>query len=58
LIKAGAKLDIKDPAGKTPRDWCEERNVLDNWNNILADLGKQFSKRPSRPYDTVYIFNN
>jgi hypothetical protein len=57
LLKEGANMNIKDPAGKTPADWCAERETLDHWNDMLADLGKQFSKRPSRPFDKVIRFN-
>lgn len=51
LIKEGANIDIKDATGKTPAQWAEEKEVLEAWLNILADVGKQFSKRPSRPFD-------
>jgi palmitoyltransferase ZDHHC13/17 len=35
LLSDGASHTIKDPAGKTPADWAEERGTLKIYNNIL-----------------------
>lgn len=35
LLKEGASHTIKDPSGKTPADWAEERGSLETYNSLI-----------------------
>lgn len=49
LIQEGAKIDVKDPVGKNPEDWCVERNCVDQWHTSISEAGKPSPK--TRPLD-------
>jgi hypothetical protein len=51
LVKAGASLDVKDPAGKTAADWARESSNLQRFNNIVGDCYKGTIK--TRPFSQV-----
>lgn len=41
LVEEGSDIDAKDPAGKTPGQWAEERGLSDQYDRILVDSGKR-----------------
>jgi palmitoyltransferase len=45
LLKAGASYSIKDPAGKTPRDWAVERGTDVLYDQILKECQTGISKK-------------
>lgn len=44
LLKAGADSEIKDPSGKTPAAWAEERGYGDRFLKVLADANRKTAK--------------
>lgn len=55
LIKAGARIDIRDPEGKVPADWAKERGYADYYQEILRSCGRIGTLRTpdGRPFDKV-----
>ncbi|KAI9005202.1 ankyrin repeat-containing domain protein [Gaertneriomyces semiglobifer] len=51
LIKAGARLDVQDPQGKTPQDWAEEKGLLDTYSQIVESCDRGPTPNKGRPFD-------
>ncbi|KAJ1562786.1 Palmitoyltransferase Hip14 [Nowakowskiella sp. JEL0078] len=45
LIVKGAEVDVKDPNGKTPQMWADERNYGVKFAKLLRDTGKRASSK-------------
>src|SRR4051812_7980477 len=48
LVEAGADLEARDEAGKTPRDMAQELKAMGPWVGGLEDAGLEADGRPRR----------
>ncbi|KAI9350784.1 DHHC palmitoyltransferase-domain-containing protein, partial [Obelidium mucronatum] len=55
LIDAGASTDMKDPQGKTPADWAQEKGFLPSYERILSHAKNSPRKAPFSPAVTNRI---
>ena len=55
LIKEGADIHIKDPAGKTPQDWAKERETEHIFLSLLKESKKGDNRVGQNPLSKVFL---